>query len=274
MQVGRRERQGAEHQQALDEHRGQHHARPRRTQHQPRLRHEALARRVRIDHAQPQGALAPHFQVQQRAHHQIAAHQRREGPAPAQGVGEQAAGQLAGRHAQDGAGQEARQRRLAAFIGHGVADPGHRQRHDARARGARQRAAQHQHVQRLGHEGAGAAQRAGERRHADDAVLAVAVADRAEEHLQHAIGHRERGHRARGLAGGGAELGGQLRQHGITDTEGAGADESGQGEQRDGACFGREGGHGGPAADGGRSPHLTAARAAWRRRRRDGVRPA
>ena len=238
MQVGRRERQGAEHQQALDEHRGQHHARPWRAQHQPRLCHEALARRVRIDHAQSQRALAPHFPMQQRAHHQVAAHQRREGPAPTEGIGEQAAGQLPGRHAQDGAGQKARQRRLATLVGNGVADPGHRQRHDAGARRPRQGAAEHQHVQRLGQESAGAALCTGERRHADDAVFAVAVADRSEEHLQHAVGHREGGDGARGLAGAGAEFSRQLGQHGITDTEGAGADEGGQGKQRDGARFG------------------------------------
>lgn len=244
MLVGRREGQGAEHQQPFHEHRGQHDAGPGRAQHQPGLRHETLARRARIHLPQARGLLAAHFQEQQHAHYQVAADQRGKGPAPAHGVGEQAAGQLAGRHAQDGAGQEARQRRLAAFVRDVVADPGHGQRHDARPRRARQDAAEHQHVQRVGRHGAGAARGAGEGGEADDAVLAVAVAQRTEEHLQHAIGHGERRHRARGLAGGGAEFRRQLRQHGITDAEGAGADEGGQGKQRDGARFGGQGRHG------------------------------
>ncbi len=71
-----------------------------------------------------------------------------------------------------------------------------------------------------------------------------AVAQRAEEHLQHAIGHGKRGHRARGLARGGAEFRRKLRQHGVADAKGAGADEGGQGKQRDGARFGGQGRHG------------------------------
>ena len=89
--------------------------------------------------AQAGRLLAPDFLAQQQADDQIAANQRREGPAPAHRVREQAAGELAGGHAEDGAGQETRQR-LPALIRNGVADPGHGQRHDAgpgRARQAR-----------------------------------------------------------------------------------------------------------------------------------------
>ncbi len=244
MQVRRRESQRPEHQQAFDEYGRQHDPGPRRAQHQPGLRNESLAHRGRVHLAQPQGPLAPHFQQQQHADYQVAADQRGKGPAPTHRIGEQAASQLAGRHAQDGAGQKAGQRGLAPFIRDVVADPGHGQGHDARARGARQHAAEHQDIQSPGHHRPGAAQSAGEGRNADDTVLAVAVAQRAEEHLQHAIGHGKRGHRARGLARGGAEFRRKLRQHGIADAKGAGADEGGQGKQRDGARFGGQGRHG------------------------------
>jgi hypothetical protein len=223
MQIGRREGERAKDQEAFEKHCEQNHARPRRAPHQARLRQEAArGSRRAVD---PRRRLPPHFAPQQQAHGQIAQHQRGESPAPAYGIGEQAAQHLPQRHAKYGAGEKARQRGLAALVGHRIAYPGHGQGHDAGAGRARQGACHDQGFEGGSQRRGGAADGAKQRGHRDHAVFAVAVAQRAEEHLQQAVGHRESRGRIGRHAGGAAEIGRQSGQHGVADAKRACADE-------------------------------------------------
>ncbi|AMD50571.1 hypothetical protein F783_009040 [Bordetella holmesii F627] len=242
MQIGRREGQRAKDQHAFEKYRHQHHAGPAHAQDAPRLSQKALPGRAAL-HEQSLSPLPAQLDQQAHADHEIAHHQNQKGAPPADGVCKQPPRQAARGHAQNGPGQKARQRGLAPLIRHVVTDPGHGQGHDARAGRSRQHAADHQHVQTVGHGRARTADGTGKRRHADHAVLAITIAHRAEEHLQQTVRHGKRRHGVTCLSCRGGELLRQLRQHGIANAESAGADESGQRQESDGSSLGMGGGH-------------------------------
>jgi len=153
---------------------------------------------------------------------------------PRAGIGCNAADQDAGRQAENLPDQEARQHRLPLIVRHHVADPCHRQRNDRGGSGAGQqpREQQQRKCRRQSAERGG--QRAGGGRAGHHQVFAVAIAERAEEQLRHAVRDREHHHHARCGAQCHAELMRQQRQQRIGHAQRNAAGERGQRQQRHG----------------------------------------
>ena len=161
--------------------------------------------------------------------------EREEDRAPAVQFAEPAGNRRRERDAEHVADEEARQHRLAALVGHHVADPGDGERHDRAHRGAGREARRHQQRQRRRESAGEVARRRYRRDPEHHAVLADAVAQRAVDDLQRAVGDRERGDHRRGAARGGAEGFGEQRQQRIHGAQRRGAREGRECEDDDGA---------------------------------------
>ena len=160
--------------------------------------------------------------------------QHHQGAAPADQVAQQAAGRLAEHDAQDLPREEARQHRLAALVGHDVADPGNRHGDDGRRPGAGQEPHQHQRAEaRHG----GRASRVATPAHSEPSTtilsLPRASAERPDHDLEHAVGQRERHHDRGGRADADAELARDLRQQRIAHAQVGGAGKRGQRQDGD-----------------------------------------
>ena len=135
--------------------------------------------------------------------------------APAHQVAEHAAGGLAGELAENLAGQVAAEHGLAVLIGRDVADIGHGDRnHPAGSRAGRE-PRQHELRQRTGQAAARHQHGADGAHQGDGAVFAEAVADRADDQLDRAVGESIGRHHHGGGADGGVEVGGDLGQQRI-----------------------------------------------------------
>ena len=157
--------------------------------------------------------------------------------------------------------QVAREHGLPALVGNHVADPRERERDQRAGRRAGQRARDHQRGQGR-REGAGERrQGATERRDRDDAVLAVAVADRTVDQLEQAVGDRERrdGLRRRGESH--AVLAREIREQRIADAQRRGGAAAGD-RQRDDRPGRDRGGHpaGRPPRRGRQRPRIGSTR--------------
>ena len=115
-------------------------------------------------------------------------HQRKS-PAPAQGVGKPATGQLPAHNAQRGTQPDFGQRFEPPLVRHGVTHPGERQRNHRSGEQAGQGPRQHQGVQVVGKSGDQAGHAATQRGVGDDAELAGTVAQRAVKKLRQPVHH-------------------------------------------------------------------------------------
>ncbi|CAM3562554.1 hypothetical protein POHY109586_13920 [Polaromonas hydrogenivorans] len=191
------------------------------------------------------GLLPAQVTIHQRADH--AEQQRHEDkrPAPAQRIGQQAAGQLAADDAQRAAQPGAGQHFLELVGRHRVAHPGHRQRNQGCRAQRHQQARKHQRFKRAGEHGQNAADAAAQRGEGDNAELAQPVAERAVKQLRRAVGDGKHRHHLRGLRQADREHARQLGQHGVADALRRHAGEGAKRQQQNGTARGRADGRSG-----------------------------
>ena len=161
--------------------------------------------------------LPPEVAVHQSTDHRKQQRQHHKSPAPAQGVGQQAAHQLTANQAQRGAEPYFGKDFLTLLERHGVADPSHRQRNDGGGAQTHGNAGQHQRVQTACKHRQQTSQAATNRRVSDDAELAQAVAHRAIKQLRGAIKNGQHPDHPSGFREADVEDQRQLGQHGIAN---------------------------------------------------------
>ena len=213
-QVGADIGEGAPHDRALDEGGENDDAREWIAQHDGVVGDEAARGLVRMARLARQ-RIGDELEHQARRGQREDAGEHEEHIAPAQQIAEHAAGGLAGELAEDLAGQVAAEHGLAMLIGRDVADIGHGDRDHPAGRGAGGEPRQHQLRQRTGQAAARHQHGADGAHQGDGAVFAEAVADRADDQLDRAMGEGIGRHHHGGGAHGGVEVGGDLRQQRI-----------------------------------------------------------
>ena len=177
----------------------------------------------------------PHFDRQQGAGNKVRDAEKQQCPTPADEFTEYAAGSLTEDDAQDLAGGEARQNRLATLVGDHVAEPGNGQRNDGRSANAGQEAQQgklrqpvHEGARHRGYTGPNAP----EHHHAQ---LALRITQRPNDDLEQAVRHREGSNDCARFTYRRAQLAGNLRQQRIAYPQVRGADEACDRQENDSA---------------------------------------
>ncbi len=235
LEVGAHETERAEEPHAFDAHRREHGARAGAAQ------HLAVALPRRGEPGAAVVAVARGLATEQHADHEERRPECAERRAPAEEIRERAADQRSHALAEQRAGDEASELRLAALVREAVADERERQRDHGARRHAGEEAVDRQIGESVGERARTGGDGREQHRDRHDPQLAEAVADRAVDDLEHAVReHERRQHRGR-VAHAHPELGGQRGEQRIGRTHRRARHEAGGGEkdQRGTPGFGR-----------------------------------